>query len=225
MVELKKPKLKDGKEQLKSYCNATGAPIGVWSNRDSISFYHRKDPNYFEDLSAIPAATEKLSAILTERWTIDDLVKKDKLVTEKKSLKDLILEMEDEVLANAGVDVFEELFKLIFTKLYDEMESGRNKSRHLRFRNYGDTETELKEKIQEVFDDTKQKWEGVFSEDSKIMLTPPHLSVCVSSLQDVKLFNSNLDVVDEAFEYLIGKSSKGEKGQYFTPRYVIDMCV
>jgi hypothetical protein len=27
--------------------------------------------------------------------------------------------MEDEVLANAGVDVFEELFKLIFTKLYD----------------------------------------------------------------------------------------------------------
>ena len=26
MVELKKPKLKDGKEQLKSYCNATGAP-------------------------------------------------------------------------------------------------------------------------------------------------------------------------------------------------------
>jgi len=31
--------------------------------------------------------------------------------------------------------------------------------------------------------------------------------------------------VDEAFEYLINKSSKGEKGQYFTPRYVIDMCV
>ena len=225
MVELKKPKLKDGKEQLKSYCNATGAPIGVWSNGDSISFYHRKDPNYFEDLSAIPTATEKLSDILTERWTIDDLVKKDKLVTEKKSLKDLILEMEDEVLANAGVDVFEELFKLIFTKLYDEMESGRNKTRHLRFRNYGDTETELKEKIQEVFDNARNKWEGVFTEDSKLMLTPSHLSVCVSSLQDVKLFNSNLDVVDEAFEYLISKSSKGEKGQYFTPRYVIDMCV
>ena len=225
MVELKKPKLKDGKEQLKSYCNATGAPIGVWSNGDSISFYHRKDPNYFEDLSAIPNATEKLSDILTERWTIDDLVKKDKLVTEKKSLKDLILEMEDEVLANAGVDVFEELFKLIFTKLYDEMESGRNKTRHLRFRNYGDTETELKEKIQDVFDNARNKWEGVFTNDSKLMLTPSHLSVCVSSLQDVKLFNSNLDVVDEAFEYLIGKSSKGEKGQYFTPRYVIDMCV
>lgn len=225
MVELKKPKLKDGKEQLKSYCNATGAPIGVWSNGDSISYYHRKDPNYFEDLSAIPNANEKLSDILSERWTIEDLVSKDKLMTEKKSLKGLILEMEDEVLANAGVDVFEELFKLIFTKLFDEMESGRNKTRHLVFRNYGDTETELKVKIQELFDKARNKWEGVFSEDSKIMLTPSHLSVCVSSLQDVKLFNSNLDVVDEAFEYLINKSSKGAKGQYFTPRYVIDMCV
>lgn len=225
MVELKKPKLKDGKEQLKSYCNATGAPIGIWSNGDSISYYHRKDPNYFEDISGIPRSDQKLSDILEERWTIEDLIEKDKLVTERKSLKDLILEMEDEVLANAGVDVFEELFKLIFTKLYDEMESGRNRARHLEFRNYGDTESELKTKIQRLFDQSKKKWEGVFTNDARIMLTPSHLSVCVSSLQDVKLFNSNLDVVDEAFEYLINKSSKGEKGQYFTPRYVIDMCV
>jgi type I restriction enzyme M protein len=41
----------------------------------------------------------------------------------------------------------------------------------------------------------------------------------------VKLFNSNLQVIDEAFEYLVNKSAKGEKGQYFTPRNVIDMCV
>ncbi|MFA5419477.1 MAG: N-6 DNA methylase, partial [Bacteroidales bacterium] len=153
------------------------------------------------------------------------MIAKDKLVTERKSLKDLIQEMEDEVLANAGVDVFEEVFKLIFTKLYDEMESGRDHTRFLEFRNYGDTETELKTKLQHLFDKARSKWEGVFTSDAKIMLTPSHLSICVSSLQDVKLFNSNLDVVDEAFEYLINKSSKGEKGQYFTPRYVIDMAV
>ncbi|MBD3328124.1 N-6 DNA methylase, partial [Candidatus Peregrinibacteria bacterium] len=172
-----------------------------------------------------PKASEKLSDILSERWYIKDLIEKDKLVTERKSLKDLILEMEDEVLANAGVDVFEELFKLIFTKLYDELESGRTQSRPLEFRNYGDTETELKEKIQNLFNNAKRKWEGVFSDDDRINLTPSHLSICISSLQDVKLFNSNLEVVDDAFEYLINKSSKGEKGQYFTPRYVIDMCV
>lgn len=225
IVELKKPKLKDGKEQLKSYCNATGAIMGVWTNGDQISYYHRKDPNYFEDIPNIPKENQKLKDILTERWTIDDLISKDKLVNERKSLKGLIEEMEDEVLANAGVDVFEEVFKLIFTKLFDEMESGNNKRRTLEFRNYGDTDEDLKANIQVLFDKAKHKWSGVFNEDEKITLTASHLAVCVASLQDVKLFNSNLDVVDDAFEYLMSKSQKGEKGQYFTPRYVIDMCV
>ena len=225
IIEVKKPKLSDGKEQLKSYCNATGATMGVWTNGQQISFYHRKDPNYFEDIPNIPNAFQKLRDILTERWTIDDLVQKDKLVNEKKSLKGLIEEMEDEVLANAGVDVFEEVFKLIYTKLYDEMESGRNRSRTLEFRNYGDTDEDFKTTIQALFEKAKKKWPGVFPSDAVISLTPSHLSVCVSSLQDVKLFNSNLDVVDDAFEYLMSKSQKGEKGQYFTPRYVIDMCV
>lgn len=225
MIEVKKPKLKDGKEQLHSYCNATGAPIGIWSNGESISYYHRKDPNYFEYIPAIPKANQKLAELLSEPWTLKDLNKNDRLVTEKKSLKDLILEMEDEVLANAGVDVFEELFKLIFTKLYDEMESGRTRTRYLEFRNHGDTEAELKEKIQLLFNRANDKWQGVFPESTKLLLSPSHLAICISSLEKVKLFNSNLDVVDEAFEYLINKSSKGEKGQYFTPRYGIDMCV
>lgn len=213
IVELKKPKLKDGKEQLKSYCNATGAIMGVWTNGDQISYYHRKDPNYFEDIPNIPKENQKLKDILTERWTIDDLISKDKLVNERKSLKGLIEEMEDEVLANAGVDVFEEVFKLIFTKLFDEMESGNNKRRTLEFRNYGDTDEDLKANIQVLFDKAKHKWSGVFNEDEKITLTASHLAVCVASLQDVKLFNSNLDVVDDAFEYLMSKSQKGEKGQ------------
>ena len=225
IIEVKKPKLSDGKEQLKSYCNATGATMGVWTNGQQISFYHRKDPNYFEDIPDIPGASQKLRDILKERWTIDDLVQKDKLVNERKSLKGLIEEMEDEVLANAGVDVFEEVFKLIYTKLYDEMESGRNRSRTLEFRNYGDTDEDLKATIQALFEKAKKKWPGVFPSDAVISLTASHLAICVSSLQDVKLFNSNLDVVDDAFEYLMSKSQKGEKGQYFTPRYVIDMCV
>lgn len=225
IVELKKPKLKDGKDQLKSYCNWTGAPIGVWTNGRQISYYHRTDPNYFEDISDIPNVNQKLSDIVGNYWKYEDLIKKDKLVNERKSLKDLILEMEDEVLANAGVDVFEELFKLIFIKLHDEKESGRKPSRNLQFRNYGDTNDELKERIQSLFEEAIKKYPGIFPEGDKIGLTASHLSVCLSSLQDVKLFNSNLEVVDDAFEYLISKSRKAEKGQYFTPRYVIEMCV
>lgn len=258
MVELKKPKLKDGKDQLRSYCNATGAPIAVWTNGEKISYYNRKDPNYFNDITDIPKADQSLKDILTERFTLKDLIIKDKIPNEGKSLKEIILEMEDEVLANAGVDVFEEVFKLIFTKLYDEFQSRDDKQRIddflddnldadergdfekvkatlqklndkkfrlMEFRNTGQTDTELKEKIQSLFDKAKQQWPGVFTEGTVFDLTASHLSICVSSLQDIKLFNSNLMVVDEAFEYLVNKSAKGEKGQYFTPRHVIDMCV
>lgn len=225
VIELKKPKWKEGKDQLKSYCHATGSPIGVWTNGSQISYYHRKDPNHFEPISDLPNVRQTLADILSERFTIDDLIAKDKLREDKRSLKDVVLDMEDEVLANAGVDVFEEVFKLIFTKLYDEYEGARNRRRLLEFRNTGQTETELKNKIQNLFDRAKEKWQGVFTEDAKIALTRSHLSICVASLQDIKLFNTELDVIDEAFEYLVNKSSKGEKGQYFTPRYVIDMCV
>ena len=225
IVELKKPKLSDGKEQLKSYCNATGAPIGVWTNGEQISCYNRKDPNFFESISDIPKSNQKLSDIINEQFTYEELKKIDKISTQKRSLRALIKEMEDEVLASAGVDSFEEIFKLIFAKLYDELICANDSTAHLKFRNTGNTDFELKEKIQGLFDDAKKRWEGIFNEESKILLSPSHLAVCVSTLQDIKLFNNNLDVVDDAFEYLMSKAQKGEKGQYFTPRYVIDMCV
>ena len=258
IVETKKPKLQDGKNQLRSYTNATGAPIAVWTNGGQISHYNRKDPNYFEDITDIPRVDQTLEDILKERFTLKDLIIKDKIPNEGKSLKTIIQEMEDEVLANAGVDVFEEVFKLIFTKLYDELQSKKDKMRVeiyleeklskdekgdyekvkstleklddfsfrvMGFRNTGQSESELKKKIQRLLEGAIAKWPGVFDESSKIQLSPSHLSICVSSLQDIKLFNSNLQIIDEAFEYLVNKSSKGEKGQYFTPRHVIDMCV
>ena len=225
-----------------------------------------KIPNYFEDITDIPDVEQTLADVLKERFTLKNLLLKDKLATERKSLKDVILELEDEVLANAGVDVFEEVFKLIFTKLYDEFESRSDKEyinrilkreikeintesygaqgvdyetikevverisdedieRPMEFRNTGQTDSQLKTKIERLFDNAKKQWRGVFPEYATFELSDSHLSICVSSLQDVKLFNSNLQVVDEAFEYLVNKSAKGEKGQYFTPRHVIDMCV
>lgn len=225
IVEVKKPKAKDGREQLKGYTHATGATMAVWTNGNVITYYQRKNPNYFEDIPNIPEEQQTLEDILQRDFTMEDLIREDKLTKTGKSLKDLVLEMEDEVLANAGVDVFEEVFKLIFAKLYDEKEGANHTDYNLMFRNSGQSDIQLKEKIEKTFKKACDKWPGVFEQDAKITLAPPHLSICVSSLEGVKLFNSNLEVVDEAFEYLMSKSSKGEKGQYFTPRYVIDMCV
>ena len=228
IVEVKQGKLKDGKEQLRSYTHATGAPIAMWCNGIQAITWHRKSPNYFVEIPDIPSSTQTIDDIAGQPWTVDTLIeieKKRELEGKgARSLKQLIEDMEDEVLANAGVDVFEEVFKLIFTKLYDEMYCFRGRHKYLRFRN-SNTAAQLKANIQSLFDDARKQWPGVFSDDEKIKLGPEHLQVCVGSLEEWKLFNSNLDVVDEAFEYLVNKSSKGEKGQYFTPRWVIDMCV
>ena len=227
IVECKKPKRLDGLEQLKSYCHAEGAPIGVWTNGGETIFLHRQDPNYFRNLTDIPKASQTLSEILAERWTLADLAEHNVLVKEQTTLKEIILDMENLVLANAGVDAFEEVFKLIYAKLYDEAYAaqGGRQPRYLQFRVGGATPREFKDKINQLFDEAKRKWPGVFLEGERIDLTPEHLVTCGSALENVKLFNSNLQVIDEAFEYLSVEVGKGKKGQYFTPRYVIDMCV
>ncbi|HCP6193933.1 TPA: N-6 DNA methylase [Pseudomonas aeruginosa] len=227
IIEVKQAKYKDGKEQLRSYTHATGAPLAVWSDGILVEVWHRKNPNYFMPIHELPRADQTIEQVVDQPWTIQTLInlENDRVKEGKfaRSLRDLIEDMEDEVLANAGVDVFEEVFKLIFTKLYDEMNSHRL-GNALRFRNQN-TAAQLKTAIQNLFDDAKRKWPGVFLDDERIRLSPDHLQVCVGSLEEWKLFNSNLDVIDDAFEYLVSKSSKGEKGQYFTPRWVIDMCV
>ncbi len=231
IIELKKSKEKEGKEQLKSYTNATGAPLAVWTNGIDIEYWHRKDPNYFESIKGIPEDGEKLSDYLNEPFTLLDLMIEDRLLEKNITLKKIIKDMEDEVLANAGVNVFEEGFKLIFTKLYDEFSviskdktviymladidedepftekikklkelkhsnnSRLSKLKKLNFYNYGD-DNELKGNINILFEDAQKKWKNVFPENSTISLSASHLAVCVSSLQKVKLFNSNLEVID-----------------------------
>lgn len=233
IFEVKKPKRKDGLKQLKSYCNAEGTPIGAWSNGEELIVLHREEvpggPHTFPQISSIPTVDQTLQDVITEQWTIDKLTKENRLVKERLSLKKIILDLEDLVLANAkGIDdSFDEVFKLIYAKLYDEWAAAndRTRNRKIHFRIYGESPRELYEKINGLFNRAKDKWRGIFGRDESIRLKPEHLLTCVSFLQDVKLFNANLQVIDEAFEYLITDVAKGKKGQYFTPRWVIDMCV
>ena len=253
VLEIKKATAKDWKDQLKSYTNATWAPLAVRTNGVEINYYERLNPNYFEPLSDIPRVDETIDDVKNERFTYLEFMLKDKLQEERKSLKSVIQDLEDEVLSNAGVDVFEEVFKLIFIKLYDEMESSEDRMyieknlkalkkkehlsdkewllkienedfRKLEFRSRGDA-YHTKEVINQLFKHAKNKRPWIFEAWEPLRITDEnHLQICVASLQNIKLFNSNLQVIDEAFEYLVNKSAKGEKGQFFTPRNVIDMC-
>ncbi len=217
MVEVKKPDVKDGLGQLKSYANATGAPILVLTDGKLQNNLLRTDPNLFEDLPDLPKLNETVEDVQKKIITFDDL-------EEITNLKQLILDLENAVLANAGVNSFEEIFKLIQTKLYDELETPRNQNRRFRVI-AGASNKENLDNISRLFAESKNQWRDVFKEKDDIEIPANAIVPAISLLQKYRLFGSNLQVIDDAFEYLINQDAKGGKGQYFTPRFVIDMCV
>ncbi len=219
LIEVKAPNELNDVQQLKSYLNAEGAPVGVGVNGKDKLILYRPYPKEFDDtIDDIPAYDEEIQDVLQRRKTLSDLIEKD--------LKLIINNLEELVLANSGFDSFDEIFKLIYAKLYDEKEALSRQNNELWFRKSptGSPE-ETRNNIDKLFEQAKNEWPDIFERTDKIKLSAEHLSVCVGELQDVKLFGSNLRIIDEAFEYLLPDVAKGKKGQYFTPRVVIDMCV
>jgi len=99
IFEVKKPKREDGIKQLKSYAQAEGSPIAVWSNGENIIILHREEPNVYSHITSIPTVDQTLQDVITEQWTIEKLTQENRLVKERLSLKKLILDLEDLVLA------------------------------------------------------------------------------------------------------------------------------
>ena len=131
----------------------------------------------------IPCASQTLAQLINERMTIDQLTREKQTGQERWTLKKIILDLENLVLANAGVDAVEEVFKLIYAKLFDEWESFTSPWCVVEFRAAGETHQELYEKISGLFKEAMQKWPGVFLTGERIDLTPAHLAVCASFLQ------------------------------------------
>jgi len=217
IVELKRPNRKDGIDQLESYMNATGVPFGWWLNGKDGLVRYREEPNIFSSIDRIPHEGETIDDVRAPRRKMD----LEPLV----DLRGLVELLEERVLANAGVSAFDEIFKLIFAKLFDEHIHGDEEA--LLFRRGSETPQELYSRIQRLFvDATRQPgWNEIFDPAEKIMLTPQALAPCVSELEKYRFFGSDLDVLDAAFEHLINPEQKGDKGQYFTPRHVVQMCV
>ena len=130
VVEVKQAAVKSdkeiraAKEELCDYCLTKGASIAVLCNGGSVEefFYNRENKNNktqtLEKLSYLPKAAQTLSDVLNVHYTLKNLIVNDEL--QYKTLKQIVKGLEDIVMANSGANAFEEVFKLIFTKLYDE---------------------------------------------------------------------------------------------------------
>ena len=225
LFEIKRPDRIVGLEQLKSYCNTEGAPIAIWSNGNEIVRLYKEEPNLFVEIPRIPKISETLGEILTERWTFKWLEKNNELKQGKNTLKKILLDLKKLVLGDAEVKVFDEIFKLIYAKLYDEWNGINNPDYQLEFFAGDRSPEQAKSAIAILLEGAKRSWAGVFDSTDEIELIDTHLKVCVSFLEKIKLLNSNLRVIDEAFKYLIPEEAKKKEGQFFTPRPIQDMVV
>ena len=76
VVEVKKPKEKDGSSQLESYIRWKNAPLGVLCNGESIEdfYYNKENKNQkttkLEKLSNIPHYTQSLSDFLERSYNL-----------------------------------------------------------------------------------------------------------------------------------------------------------
>lgn len=219
IVECKKPKRKDGIEQLKSYMNAKGAPVAVWSNgSDSIILYRPYPKNFDDTLFDIPKRGQEPKDVLEAKKTLLQL-KRD------FNFKKIIQDLEELVLADSGKDEFNEIFKLIFAKIWDEKEALENrKDKTVEFSKALDPDITF-DRINGLFKKACEEWPGIFKENEDIELAKRHLQVCVGPIEGVRLMGSNLRIMDDAFEYLLPTEAKKKKGQFFTPRHVVEMCV
>lgn len=219
IIECKKPKRKDGIEQLKSYMNAKGAPTALWSNgQDRVILYRPYPENYDDTLSDIPAKGQAPKDVLEGSRTLTQL-------KTEFNFRHIIEQLEELVLADSGKDEFNEIFKLIFAKIWDEKQAEEVRADHkVEFRKSLD-EGITYDRINDLFHKACEEWQGIFKESDDIELSKRHLQVCVGPIEDCRLMGSNLRIMDDAFEYLLPTEAKKKKGQFFTPRPVIEMCV
>lgn len=206
--------------------NATGCRLGVWSNGAPPHSYllrieptETKEETDWRELRNIPRRTEKLD-------DVDSPITRKELAPVTDFL-DILRECEDYIKAHEGVSPFEELFKLIFAKLYDERVNLKNDDSPAQFRvGVFEAAEEARRRIEEdLFSPAKKRWSGVFKGGDQISLSDQTLAFCVSALQKTYLLKSDSDVLGSAFEVMINPGMKGDKGQYFTPRHVIQMCI
>ncbi|WP_198538879.1 restriction endonuclease subunit M [Mycolicibacterium wolinskyi] len=216
-VELKKPDRRDGIEQLKSYMNAAGSVFGLWTNGADEKFLLRVNPNDFsKPIWRLPKSGESLD-------DIDEPLTRKKLVP-VLDLYAVFKDIEQEILAHQSLDTFEEIFKIVFAKLYDERVNLKNDGAVADFR-LGLTEdpSTAADRVRALFDKARKKWKDVYTTQSSIELNNANISYCIRALQQYHLIRSG-DVLGVAFELLVNKEMKGEMGQYFTPRQVVDMA-
>lgn len=133
-------------------------------------------------------------------------------------------------------EAFDELDKLIFCKIWDERKA-RNIGEPYDFQIITVSKTEerderkrrliendnLYNRVKALYEEGRKRDAEVFRDN--IRLTPEKIRTVVGYLESVNLGETDLDSKGRAFETFMGSFFRGNFGQYFTPREIVDFIV
>ena len=115
------------------------------------------------------------------------------------------------ILARSGVDDFFETVRLLVAKALHEklLGGGRLSFDHASM-------------LLEQHADTVER----FVDGGAVFSAPPEvIEECLSVLHSVHLTNIGFEALDAAFETMTARTAKADKGQFFTPRHVVNFCI
>jgi type I restriction enzyme M protein len=123
---------------------------------------------------------------------------------------------------------FFELLKLIFCKIYDEQESAGILDFYVtpdeRRSELG--QRKLRARITKLFESVKKRYPYIFPATGEVIeLDNRSLAYSVAELQKFSLLQTASDIKGEAYEEIVGVTSRRDHGAFFTPRNVCDMAV
>lgn len=182
-------------------------------------------PLKIERISDFPSAAD----IATEQGLVQ-FVRKVRSYSKDQFLKTLsrchnIIRNVDKLSPEAA---FDEISKVLFIKMLYERDAKEelvySKEKFLKeeaaFKKGGDY-------IQYLFDEVKRQYEadGLFDVEDRIRIRRESFLLILEELGKVELYDTSDDIKGIAFEQFLGKTFRGELGQFFTPRTIVNYMV
>lgn len=123
-------------------------------------------------------------------------------------------------------EAFDELDKLIFCKIWDEKNTAPNQP--YQFQVFADVDDEaanqtLMQRVRALYQKGRERDPEVFKDN--IRLSHEKLRTVVGYLENINLGDTDLDSKGRAFETFLGSFFRGDFGQYFTPRPIVEFIV
>ncbi|MCY4356366.1 MAG: N-6 DNA methylase [Gammaproteobacteria bacterium] len=225
LVETKRPGTSKGLAQLKSYMTATSSVWGVWTNGEDIEYLCKPagTPTVLDDvLNNVPVRGQRVE-------DVGSLIKADLKPYGGTALKVSFRRILNTLYANTNISRREklgnEMIKLIFAKIRDEVTYPDNPPM---FRaGYGEDADAVKDRINSLFESVVDEYgdDGLFERHERITLDAKGVAWVVGQLERGSLIETPSDVVGDAFEVFAESKFVGEKGEFFTPRDVINVAV